>query len=140
MRPASVVGILLVILGIFALTYQGITYTTRHKVLDIGPIQTTQEEHKTIPLSPILGGVALICGVVLLLGEANALKGVLRSTGDGGMVPFSFGSMNRRPRPFQAASPAKEAGSIKLKSRPADSAPIFTARLKIRFSSLLRKG
>jgi uncharacterized membrane protein len=71
MRPASFVGILLVILGIFALTYQGFTYTTRHKVLDIGPIQATKEDHKTIPLPPVLGGVALIGGVVLLLGGSK---------------------------------------------------------------------
>ena len=54
MKPSSVVGILLVILGAMALTYQGFTYTTRHKVLDIGPIQATKEEHKTIPLPPVL--------------------------------------------------------------------------------------
>jgi hypothetical protein len=68
MKPSFLIGIFLVILGVIALTYQGITYTTRHKVLDIGPIQATREEHKTIPLPPVLGGIALISGVVLLLG------------------------------------------------------------------------
>lgn len=71
MKPSSIVGIFLVILGVLALTYQGFTYTTRHKVLDIGPIQATKEEHKTIPLPPVLGGIALIGGVVLLLGGSK---------------------------------------------------------------------
>jgi uncharacterized membrane protein HdeD (DUF308 family) len=67
MKSSLIVGILLIILGIVALAYQGITYTTHKKVLDIGPIQATKEEHKTIPLPPILGGLALVCGVALLI-------------------------------------------------------------------------
>jgi hypothetical protein len=64
----SLAGIVLIVLGAIALAYQGITYTTREKVLDIGPIEATKEEKKTIPLPPILGGVAIIGGVALLLG------------------------------------------------------------------------
>ena len=67
MKSSSIVGIVLIILGVLALMYNGITYTTHKKVLDIGPIQATKEEHKTIPLPPILGGVALIGGVFLLV-------------------------------------------------------------------------
>jgi uncharacterized membrane protein len=67
MKTASMVGIVLIVLGVIALAYQGITYTTQKKVLDIGPIQATKEEHKTIPLPPILGGLALVGGVVLLI-------------------------------------------------------------------------
>jgi uncharacterized membrane protein HdeD (DUF308 family) len=59
-------GIVLIVLGIIALAYQGITYTTHKKVLDIGPIQATKEEHNTIPIPPILGVLALIGGVVIL--------------------------------------------------------------------------
>jgi uncharacterized membrane protein HdeD (DUF308 family) len=59
-------GIVLIVLGIIALAYQGITYTTHKKVLDIGPIQATKEEHNTIPMPPILGVLALIGGVVIL--------------------------------------------------------------------------
>jgi hypothetical protein len=66
MKSTSVAGILLIVLGVIALAYQGISYTTQKKVLDIGPIQATKEEHKTIPLPPIIGAVALIGGVVLL--------------------------------------------------------------------------
>ena len=64
---ASMVGILLIVLGVIALAYQGITYTTHKKVLDIGPIQATKEEHNTIPLPPVLGGIALIGGVALVV-------------------------------------------------------------------------
>ena len=67
MKTASIVGILLIVIGAIALAYQGITYTTHKKVLDIGPIEATKEEHKTIPLPPIVGAVALIGGVALLL-------------------------------------------------------------------------
>jgi hypothetical protein len=66
MKSSSIVGIVLIILGALALMYNGISYTTHKTVLDIGPIQATKEEHKTIPLPPILGGVALVGGVVLL--------------------------------------------------------------------------
>ncbi|MFY9689867.1 MAG: hypothetical protein WA369_19610 [Candidatus Acidiferrales bacterium] len=67
MKAAPAVGLVLIVLGVLALAYQGITYTTHKKVLDVGPLQATTEEHKTIPLPPILGGVAVLGGVVLLL-------------------------------------------------------------------------
>jgi hypothetical protein len=74
MKPAAVVGLILIILGVISLAYQGITYTTHKKVLDIGPIQATKEEHKTIPLPPILGGIALVGGIVLMVagGKENS--------------------------------------------------------------------
>jgi hypothetical protein len=67
MKIGPLIGVILIVLGVVSLAYQGITYTTHKKVLDIGPLQATTEEHKTIPLPPILGGVALVGGVVLLL-------------------------------------------------------------------------
>ncbi len=67
MKIGPLIGVILIVLGVLSLAYQGITYTTHKKVLDIGPLQATTEEHKTIPLPPILGGVALVGGVVLLL-------------------------------------------------------------------------
>jgi hypothetical protein len=66
MKPAALVGIILIALGVISLAYQGITYTTHKKVLDIGPVHATAEQHKTIPLPPILGGLALVGGVVLM--------------------------------------------------------------------------
>jgi uncharacterized membrane protein len=63
----TLIGLVLIILGAVALAYQGITYTTREKVVDIGPIEATKKETKTIPLPPVLGGVALVGGVALLI-------------------------------------------------------------------------
>ena len=60
-------GIILIVIGIIALTYQGITYTTREKVVDIGPIQVTADKTKTLPLPPIVGAVALVGGIILLV-------------------------------------------------------------------------
>jgi LPXTG-motif cell wall-anchored protein len=66
MKTHILIGIILIVIGIVALAYQGITYTTRDKVIDIGPIQLTAEKTKTLPLPPIVGGVALVGGIVLL--------------------------------------------------------------------------
>jgi len=67
MRPKIIIAIILIALGIAAFAYQGITYTTREKVVDLGPIQMTAEKSKTIPLPPILGVIALVGGIVLLV-------------------------------------------------------------------------
>jgi hypothetical protein len=67
MKMASVVGIILIVLGVMGLVLGGITYTTREKVVDIGPIEATAEKHERIPLPPIAGGLALAAGVVLLI-------------------------------------------------------------------------
>lgn len=67
MKPVSLVGIVLIILGIVALAYQGLTYTTREKVVDLGPLKITADKEKSIPLPPILGVLALVGGVVLVV-------------------------------------------------------------------------
>jgi hypothetical protein len=67
MKPKIIIAVILIALGIAALAYQGITYTTREKVVDLGPIQMTTEKSKTIPLPPILGAIALVGGIVLLV-------------------------------------------------------------------------
>lgn len=67
MKPMTLGGILLVILGALALAYQGISYTRHEKVLDIGPIHATAEKNERIPLPPILGGLMLAGGIVLLV-------------------------------------------------------------------------
>ena len=72
MRTTNIIGILLIVLGVLALAYQGITYTTREKVIDLGPIKATKETEKTIPRPPILGGAALAGGVVLLIAGARS--------------------------------------------------------------------
>jgi Na+-transporting methylmalonyl-CoA/oxaloacetate decarboxylase gamma subunit len=67
MKPAVFIGIVLIILSILSFAYQGITYTTREKVLDIGPIEATAEKQRTIPLPPVFGAIALIGGVTLVI-------------------------------------------------------------------------
>jgi hypothetical protein len=67
MKPNTIIAIILIALGIVAFAYQGITYTTREKVVDLGPIQVTSEKTKTLPLPPILGGIALVGGIVVLV-------------------------------------------------------------------------
>jgi hypothetical protein len=66
--PLIIVGIVLIAVGLVALAYQGITYTSRTTVVDLGPIKATADTQKTIPVPPILGGLALVGGVVLLAG------------------------------------------------------------------------
>jgi hypothetical protein len=66
MKP---LGIILLVVGVLALAYQGFTYTTHKKVLDVGPLQATKEEHHTVPIPPILGALALIGGVVVLVSD-----------------------------------------------------------------------
>jgi len=67
MKAYTLIGIILIVIGIVALAYQGITYTTREKVIDLGPIQMTAEKTKTLPLPPIAGGIAIVGGIVLLV-------------------------------------------------------------------------
>ncbi|OGQ97700.1 MAG: DUF3185 domain-containing protein [Deltaproteobacteria bacterium RIFOXYD12_FULL_57_12] len=67
MKTYPMVAIILIAIGIVAFAYQGITYTTREKVVDFGPIQMTAEKTKTFPLPPIVGALALVGGIVLLV-------------------------------------------------------------------------
>ena len=67
MRPTLVVAILLIVLGIVAFTYQGISYTTREKAVDIGALQITTHKTHNMPLPPIVGAIGLVGGIVLLV-------------------------------------------------------------------------
>ena len=66
MKPVSIVGVALIVLGLVALVYQGITYTSHETVIDIGPLHATADRQKTLPLPPVLGFVALAGGIALL--------------------------------------------------------------------------
>lgn len=68
---ARLLGFVLLILGIISLAYSGITYTRREKVVDLGPIQVESKTKERIPLPPILGGIALAGGLVLLLSSSR---------------------------------------------------------------------
>ena len=63
----KIVGLALIVIGIVALAYQGLTYRTRETVLDIGPLHATAEREHTIPLPPVVGIVALVAGAGLLV-------------------------------------------------------------------------
>ena len=65
--PVMILGIALVVLGLIALAYQGITYTSHDTVLDIGPLHATADREHTLPLSPIIGIAALAGGIVLIV-------------------------------------------------------------------------
>lgn len=67
MKPITIAGLVLVLLGVFALVYQGINYSRHESVMNVGPMRVTTETQERIPLSPILGGLALVGGVVLLV-------------------------------------------------------------------------
>lgn len=67
MKTTTLLAIILIAVGIVAFAYQGITYTTREKVVDIGPIHMTADKTKTLPLPPIVGAIALFGGIVLLV-------------------------------------------------------------------------
>ncbi|GAC1631364.1 MAG: hypothetical protein NVS9B14_03080 [Candidatus Acidiferrum sp.] len=72
MKTTTMLGIFLIVVGALVLAYQGISYTREKNVVDVGPMHVTKETHERIPLSPILGGVALIGGVALLaMGARN---------------------------------------------------------------------
>ena len=65
----KILGIILILLGVVAFAYKGITYTKKRTVLDVGPIQAKVDEKETIPLSPIVGGLSLVAGLVLVLAD-----------------------------------------------------------------------
>ena len=63
----KIAAIVLIVVGVISLAYGGISYTTREKVIDIGPIEATAERHRTVPLPPILGGAAIVAGIALFV-------------------------------------------------------------------------
>jgi hypothetical protein len=72
MKGLSLAGLVLIILGVLGFAYQGFTYTKQEKVVDVGPIHATKDTKETIPVSPILSGVALIGGVLLMVAGARS--------------------------------------------------------------------
>ena len=67
MKPIMVLGLVLIVLSVVTFAYQGITYTTHEKIIDIGPIHASADTQKTIPLPPVFGGLALVGGIVLIV-------------------------------------------------------------------------
>jgi len=79
MKPIIWFGILLILLGGLALAYQGFNYTHRERVMDVGPMHVTREDHDRVSIPPILGGLALAGGIALLVvGGKKSLSPKLR--------------------------------------------------------------
>lgn len=72
MKPIAIAGIVLILLGIAALAFQGLTYTKREKAVDIGPIQITHDTEKRIPLPPIAGAAAILGGAAMVFAGSRA--------------------------------------------------------------------
>jgi hypothetical protein len=71
MKAATLIGVLLIALGIGALAVGGFTYVTREKVVDVGPIEAVKEERRTVPLPPVLGALSLVGGIALVIAGAR---------------------------------------------------------------------
>jgi uncharacterized membrane protein len=67
MKPAGIVGIILILVGIVALAYGGFSFTTQKKVVDLGPLQVNKQEEHQVPFPPIMGGLCLVGGIVLVI-------------------------------------------------------------------------
>ena len=67
MKPMTIGGAVLLALGLVALLYQGITYTSRETVIDLGPIQATADRQRTLPIPPLVGIAAVLGGVAMLV-------------------------------------------------------------------------
>ena len=67
MKAATLIGVLLIVFGIGALAYQGFSYKSEEKILDIGPIEATKETTKTVPIPPIVGAISLIGGIAVVV-------------------------------------------------------------------------
>ena len=72
MKPATIIGILLIVLGIIGYATGGISFTHEKKVVDAGPLQISHKTQDTLPLSPILSTVSLIAGIGLVVVGARA--------------------------------------------------------------------
>lgn len=66
MKPAAIVGLVLIVLGAIGLALGGFSFTQKEKVLDVGPIEATAEDKETVPIPPVVGVLAIVGGVVLL--------------------------------------------------------------------------
>jgi drug/metabolite transporter (DMT)-like permease len=71
MRPVTVVGILLIVLGVVGLALGGFSFTRKEKVVDVGPIEATADKKESLPVPPLLGALAIVGGVVLVAAGAR---------------------------------------------------------------------
>jgi UDP-N-acetylmuramyl pentapeptide phosphotransferase/UDP-N-acetylglucosamine-1-phosphate transferase len=67
----KLIAMVLIVLGVIGLIWGGVSYTKKDKVVDLGPVEVTRTEHKSIPLPPVVGGLLLVAGVVLLVANGR---------------------------------------------------------------------
>ncbi|HTW48977.1 MAG TPA: hypothetical protein VMD92_13585 [Acidobacteriaceae bacterium] len=72
MKAATLVGILLIVIGVAGFAFGGFHYTRRHHDADLGPVHISHRQHKTIPVPPILSGIALVGGIALVIAGARS--------------------------------------------------------------------
>jgi uncharacterized membrane protein YidH (DUF202 family) len=70
--PRRIVGLVLVIIGLISLLWGGISWTREKTIVDLGPIEARSQERETIPLPPIVGGIALVAGAILLVARERS--------------------------------------------------------------------
>ena len=71
MKPGTIIGLILIVLGVVGFALGGFSFTRKEKVLDVGPIEATADDKDTVPIPPILAGLALVGGVVLVAASAR---------------------------------------------------------------------
>ena len=67
MKPAAIVGLILIVLGVIGFAMGGFSFTHKEKVVDLGPIEASADKKESVPIPPVLAGLALVGGVVLLV-------------------------------------------------------------------------
>jgi uncharacterized membrane protein YidH (DUF202 family) len=72
LKAATLIGLLLILLGIVGFVYGGIHYTQRHRDADLGPVHISHRQHKTVPLPPVLSGIAFVGGIILVVAGARS--------------------------------------------------------------------
>ncbi len=71
MKPGTIIGIILIVIGVTGFALGGFSFTKKEKVVDLGPIEATADDKKTVPIPPLLAGLALAGGVVLVIASAR---------------------------------------------------------------------
>lgn len=69
-----ILGVILIVLGLLSLQFGGLSYTSKEKVVDLGPLQLTQQETRTLPIAPLVSGAALLVGLVLVIAGSRRRK------------------------------------------------------------------
>lgn len=67
MSAARIAGVILIVIGLIGLVWGGISWTEEETLVDIGPVEARAEQQRSIPITPIVGGIALVAGIVLLV-------------------------------------------------------------------------